>query len=237
MRHNILIIVFIALLNISGWLVLHQRPHMAADISYPFASISFEPNHPYNHNPERPEDISEEQLEEDFKKIAGKTRCVRIYRPTNGMEKVPEIAQKYNMTVIAGTWFDGNNAKKNQREFDALMQMVNDNSNITHLLIGNEIPFVRMQKEQEDVRDKQVEMNKAELEATIKREKIEADLRVEDTKAAIDLQELEQKSKSDAEKNYTELVKTVRDTRKQNGEKYSTWNIPSFTGKKIIGQP
>ena len=76
-----------------------------------------------------------------------------------------------------------------------------------------------MQKEQEDVRDKQVEMTKAELDAQIKREKIEADLRVEDTKAAIDLQELEQKTKIDAEKNYTELVKTVRDTRKQNGEK------------------
>jgi len=76
-----------------------------------------------------------------------------------------------------------------------------------------------MQKEQEDMRDKEVEMAKAELDAQVKREKIEADARKEDTKAAIDLQELEQKTKSDAEKNYTELVKTVRDTRKQNGEK------------------
>ncbi len=76
-----------------------------------------------------------------------------------------------------------------------------------------------MQKEQEDLRDKQVEMAKAELDAQIKREKIEADARKEDTKAAIDLQELEQKTKRDAEKNYTELVKTVRDTRTTNGEK------------------
>ena len=76
-----------------------------------------------------------------------------------------------------------------------------------------------MQKEQEDMRDKQVEMDKAQLDAQIKREKIDADVRVEDTKAAIDLQELEQKSKADAEKNYTELVKTVRESRKLNGEK------------------
>jgi len=62
-------------------------------------------------------------------------------------------------------------------------------------------------------------MGKAQLDAEIKREKIEADLRVQDTKAAIELQELEQKAKADAEKNYTELVKTVRDSRKQNGEK------------------
>ena len=75
-----------------------------------------------------------------------------------------------------------------------------------------------MQKEGDDQRDAQLAAMKAELDAQIKREKIEADLRVQDTKAAIELQELEQKAKVDAEKNYTELVKTVRETRKQNGE-------------------
>ena len=75
-----------------------------------------------------------------------------------------------------------------------------------------------MQKEGDDQRDAQLAAMKAELDAQIKREKIEADLRVQDTRAAIDLQELEQKAKVDAEKNYTELVKTVRETRKQNGE-------------------
>ena len=70
-----------------------------------------------------------------------------------------------------------------------------------------------MQKEQSDVRDTQVAMTKAEMDAQVKREKIEADARKEDTKAAIELQELEQKSKTDAEKNYTELVKVVKETR------------------------
>ena len=76
-----------------------------------------------------------------------------------------------------------------------------------------------MQKTEDDMRDAEIAMSKAQLDAQIKREKIEADLRVQDTKAAIELQELEQKAKADAEKNYTELVKTVRDSRKQNGEK------------------
>ena len=76
-----------------------------------------------------------------------------------------------------------------------------------------------MQKEGDDQTDAQLDTMKTELAAQIKREKIEADLRVQDTKAAIELQELEQKAKVDAEKNYTELVKTVRETRKQNGEK------------------
>ena len=76
-----------------------------------------------------------------------------------------------------------------------------------------------MQKAEDDARDAQLAAMKTELDAQIKREKIEADLRVQDTKSAIELQELELKAKADADKNYNELVKTVRDSRNQNGEK------------------
>jgi hypothetical protein len=76
-----------------------------------------------------------------------------------------------------------------------------------------------MQKAEDDARDAQLAAMKTELDSQIKREKIEADLRVQDTKSAIELQELELKAKADADKNYNELVKTVRDSRNQNGEK------------------
>ena len=76
-----------------------------------------------------------------------------------------------------------------------------------------------MQKAEDDARDAQLSIMKTELDAQIKREKIEADAKDEDTKAAIKLQELEQRSKADADKNFTELVKTVRDSRNKNGEK------------------
>ena len=71
------------------------------------------------------------------------------------------------------------------------------------------------QKEMEDVRNKETELMKAELDAQIEREKLDSKERVEDTKAAIDLQELEMRNKRDAEKNYTELVKTVRESREK----------------------
>ncbi|OUV26644.1 MAG: hypothetical protein CBC57_02085 [Euryarchaeota archaeon TMED97] len=70
-----------------------------------------------------------------------------------------------------------------------------------------------MQKSEDDARDAQLAAMKTELDAQIKREKIEADLKVQDTKSAIELQELELKAKADADKNYNELVKTVRDSR------------------------
>jgi len=75
------------------------------------------------------------------------------------------------------------------------------------------------QKTEDDARDAQLVEMKAQLDAQIKREKIDADLKVQDTKSAIELQGLDQKAKTDAEKNYTELVKIVRESRNPTGEK------------------
>ena len=75
-----------------------------------------------------------------------------------------------------------------------------------------------MQKEMDDIRAAEIELQKAQLNAQIRREQIEADLRKQDSKDAIQLQELELKAKADADKNYNELVKTVRESRNQNGD-------------------
>ena len=55
-----------------------------------------------------------------------------------------------------------------------------------------------MQKEMDDVRAAEIELQKAQLNAQIRREQIEADLRKQDSKDAIQLQELELKAKADA---------------------------------------
>jgi LmbE family N-acetylglucosaminyl deacetylase len=70
-----------------------------------------------------------------------------------------------------------------------------------------------MQKEQADARDTQVAMTKAEMDAQIKREKIQADVNKENTKSAIELQELELKAKSEQDKNYRESLNTIRNNR------------------------
>ena len=61
-----------------------------------------------------------------------------------------------------------------------------------------------MQKEQEDLRDKQIEMMK-----------LDAQRDAQNTRAAIDLQELEARTQTDAEKNFVDLVKTVQETTKE----------------------
>ena len=73
----------------------------------------------------------------------------------------------------------------------------------------------QLQLEKEQLMQKE---NKDQRDADIKLQKIDADVRVADTKTAVELQELEQKAQADADKNYTELVKTVRESRKPTGE-------------------
>ena len=58
------------------------------------------------------------------------------------------------------------------------------------------------QKEQEDLRDKEIEMMR-----------IDAQREATQTKAAVDLEELQAKSSNDDIKNFNELLKTVRDSR------------------------
>mgnify|MGYP003630394359 FL=1 len=70
-----------------------------------------------------------------------------------------------------------------------------------------------MQKEGKDQRDKDVEMMKAEMQGQLEREKIAAANEREEVKAAVDLQEAELRTQRDAEKNFTELVKTVRESK------------------------
>jgi hypothetical protein len=63
------------------------------------------------------------------------------------------------------------------------------------------------QKEQEDLRDKDIEMMR-----------IEAQREATQTRAAIDLEELQAKTQNDEIKNLNEVLKTVRETRTNQGE-------------------
>jgi hypothetical protein len=63
------------------------------------------------------------------------------------------------------------------------------------------------QKEQEDLRDKDIEMMR-----------IEAQREATQTRAAIDLEELQAKTNNDDIKNLNEVLKTVRETRTNQGE-------------------
>lgn len=79
-------------------------------------------------------------IDADFAIIATKFRCVRTYTTLYGMELVPEIAQKYGLTVVLGVWI-GSDLLENIRDLDAAIRLANESSYVTHVLVGNEALF------------------------------------------------------------------------------------------------
>jgi glucan 1,3-beta-glucosidase len=44
--------------------------------------------------------VTPETIDTDFKIIAKRFRCVRTYTTLHGMDRVPEIAEKYGLSVV-----------------------------------------------------------------------------------------------------------------------------------------
>jgi glucan 1,3-beta-glucosidase len=44
------------------------------------------------------------QIDEDLALLSHYTNCVRTYSVANGLDKVPEIAQRYGLKVLQGMW-------------------------------------------------------------------------------------------------------------------------------------
>ena len=63
------------------------------------------------------------------------------------------------------------------------------------------------QKENEDIRDKEVELTKTQINAEIEREKL-------NNKTAVDIQKLEAQTKKDLDKDFLDTVKTINDLNK-----------------------
>ena len=48
--------------------------------------------------------IPPQQIDEDLKFLARYTDCIRTYSVENGLDKVPEIAQRHGLKVLQGLW-------------------------------------------------------------------------------------------------------------------------------------
>src|ERR1700744_3894923 len=66
--------------------------------------IAYEPSHLYSSSDR--EEISPERLDRDMQQLSQITTHIRTYTVDGGMDKVPEIARRYGMTVSLGIWRD-----------------------------------------------------------------------------------------------------------------------------------
>ncbi len=82
--------------------------------------------------------ITPEQIDRDLKQLSRVTGHIRTYTVDNGMDKVPEIARGYGMTVSMGIWISPDLAKNDQQIDLAIKTALANRRVIDRVIVGNE---------------------------------------------------------------------------------------------------
>lgn len=89
-------------------------------------------------SPLEPFFISTEQIDRDFTQLAKYFDCVRIYSVL-GLERIPAVAAKHGLKVMAGAWVSAE-AAITEAELKGLIKLANDYPDvITAVIVGNEV--------------------------------------------------------------------------------------------------
>ncbi len=98
--------------------------------------IAYSPSHIFTQRQAR--DITPERIDRDLAQLSKITGRIRTYTVDGGMDKVPEIARRYGMTVSLGIWI-GADLEKNEKEIELGIRTALDNRRtIDRVIIGNE---------------------------------------------------------------------------------------------------
>lgn len=82
--------------------------------------------------------VSPERINADMAQLSRITGHIRTYTVSDGLDKVPEIARRYGLTVSLGIWI-GPDLTKNEREINKALKVVLANRRvIDRVIVGNE---------------------------------------------------------------------------------------------------
>ena len=135
-RSSLTILFLVALANFAVFAVMN-RPVEPPPWEGMIAGVSFAP-YREGQGPIDKVFPTAEQIREDLRHVAEHTRSVRTYSSLDGMDKIPELASEFGLTVTAGAWLDADR-KNNEREIKSLLASVSANPNITRVIVGNEV--------------------------------------------------------------------------------------------------
>jgi glucan 1,3-beta-glucosidase len=80
-----------------------------------------------------------DRIEADLVKLARLTGCIRTYATDNGLDQVPEIAQRLGIKVLQGLWLD-RDRKKNRIQIDTAIALAKRFPDaISGVVVGNEV--------------------------------------------------------------------------------------------------
>ncbi|MEZ5786096.1 MAG: beta-(1-6) glucans synthase [Xanthobacteraceae bacterium] len=83
--------------------------------------------------------VTPTQIEEDLRRLAPITGCIRTYSISNGLDQIPPVAGRLGLKVIQGLWLSSNRAR-NRTEIDGAIGLANRYPQvISALVVGNEV--------------------------------------------------------------------------------------------------
>lgn len=83
--------------------------------------------------------IAPEQMAQDFAQLAKVTGCIRTYSVGNGLDRVPELAEKAGLKVMLGVWI-GTNRTDNKTQMETGIALARKYpGTVTAFIVGNEV--------------------------------------------------------------------------------------------------
>ncbi|MBI5184224.1 MAG: glycosyltransferase [Nitrospinae bacterium] len=130
----LLVLPLIVGANIALWAAVN-RPHQTESWVGEIVGLSYSP-YRIGQDPFQGITIGPGQLDEDMSLLSTKVQAIRTYSTTNGLDAVPDIAKKYNLSVSVGAWI-GSDKERNEEEIE-LLKKVAFRKNVVRVLVGNE---------------------------------------------------------------------------------------------------
>lgn len=134
---SLAIIVSIAAISAGAW-SFFNRPMSAPD--WP-ATISGFAYSPFRSGQDPAKDIypSEDEIRADLAQLSQQTKHIRTYSVKGTQADISRLAREFNMTVTQGIWISNIEAD-NDAEIARAINVINNNPNITLVVVGNENP-------------------------------------------------------------------------------------------------
>ncbi len=126
----------VVVINVLAWSGLN-RPIVGEDWSGTLHGVAFSP-FSGGQKPGTGPFPSAKDIARDLALVHGHSRRVRTYSALDGLERVPELAAREGMRVVAGAWI-GPDRMRNLQEIDSLIALTRANHNIDHVIVGNEV--------------------------------------------------------------------------------------------------
>jgi exo-beta-1,3-glucanase (GH17 family)/cellulose synthase/poly-beta-1,6-N-acetylglucosamine synthase-like glycosyltransferase len=99
--------------------------------------IAYDPSHTFTERDQK-KDVSPDAIDRDMAQLSELTAHIRTYTVARGMDRVPEIARRYGMTVSLGIWI-GADLDENEKEVElGIRTALANRRTIDRVFVGNE---------------------------------------------------------------------------------------------------